>query len=223
MGWALVLGSLAALTALSFTLLNMRVDPRGLSQEQLYRLGASCRLHTMRAQIPDKRPVIIRRPDNPVLVILMQVFLPPPLGFAGTEVRQAEYDPVTGRITILGQFERLQASLPVPWLQPSFRRALRHEYGHAFLDDWLRKEGISWRNGRYEAITTPGARLDPRDFPEELRPVIEEYRGLPRLLYGSPEFTSTFAEYVAESYARYADNERVPPRMEAFLDSNCDM
>jgi hypothetical protein len=131
--------------------------------------------------------------------------------------RGGNFDPATGRITILSEDARFEAGLPSP-LQPHFRHVLRHEYGHALLFDWLQATVGPERSRAFFEATGVGGVPRQDAYPVALQPVIREFQALRRgTVYGDTYFTTTFDEYVAESYARYLDGDKVPPAARGFL------
>ena len=158
--------------------------------------------------------VIEPLPDDRVLSVLAS-YLPPPLGSGGKSEMQGYYDPKDGRIQITGGLARLSAAMPNEKLRSFYLRALRHEYGHAFLHDWLKtKKG---GDKAWAASLAGPQQLDEKSFPEELRGPIAEYRAMSTSAYGQQYFMSSFGEFIAESYARLLFGLEVPPKTEQFL------
>ena len=143
-------------------------------------------------------------------------------GFSGPgSLEQAgEYRLPAGVIYILSEQVRFEASLPAG-MRPDFDRTIRHEYGHAFLYDLLAdKVGLSTRKG--VALQRETFKASPSlsvAWPAGLRPVVQEYRKTARDIYRGTYFTSSFSEYLAESYARYCAGQSVPPQTRRFLRS----
>lgn len=127
------------------------------------------------------------------------------------------FDPLSGEIHITGEVARTEAMAPVPWLQAGFRHALRHEYGHALLDEWLRDRAGPEASALIPQVSQEES-LQTSDVPPELAPLMRDYRDEPQR-YGSPYFTSAFTEYFAESYARFIEGEAVPSATKRFLAS----
>lgn len=191
-----------------------RVDPSAVSDEEYHRMATEFDGGTF-SMLPTVKRVAIR---------------PLPGGFGyyvGRYLRlavkpaweqQAYYDDATGTIHIIGDQSILEARLP-QWMRPTFTHTLRHEYGHALLAEYLEAyaPGQDANAGDFLGYTDVSS-ADPRNFPPPLRGVVEEYRTLPRGVYGSTYHTANFWEYMAESYARFVADERVPPVTHSFLE-----
>jgi hypothetical protein len=136
----------------------------------------------------------------------------------GTATRSGAFKLGSGVIQIDSEAARFEASLPAG-MRPDFDATLRHEYGHAFFYDLLAdKTGYQTNAGqavyRASASHTPSVSLA---WPLGLKAVVAEYRRQPPTIYGQPYFTSNFAEYFAESYARFVAGRSVPPATHAFF------
>jgi hypothetical protein len=153
--------------------------------------------------------------EGPWQIVLS--YLPPPVGEGGKGEVQGKYDVKTGTIRICGKMAVLQAGLAEK-LQPTFRGTLRHEYGHALLADWMKAKHLKPTKEPFVLYRQPGVLLHPKDNPKELRPVVAEYNVAPRTIYGLPHFTSSFDEYIAQSYARFVSGQDVPKHTAAFLE-----
>jgi hypothetical protein len=129
------------------------------------------------------------------------------------------YDPKTGKIRIVAEEVRWEASLP-EGMRPNFDHLLRHEYGHAFLDDWVKGAAPKDASGKQLAYLpyTEGTN-DTGSYPKAMRPVLDEYRRVKPDVYGLTYYTSEFGEYMAESYARFCEGQYVSKATAAFLRS----
>ena len=137
----------------------------------------------------------------------------------GPAIEEAgEYQMPSGVIKIVSEQVRFEASLPAG-LRPDFDHTIRHEYGHAFLFDLMTAK-VGFKTRRGVTFLTEMARSSPSldlAWPAGLRPVIREYRHVSRAIYSDPYYTSSFDEYLAESYARYGGGQSVPPATRKFL------
>jgi len=141
-------------------------------------------------------------------------------GFYGESALEeaGEYSMPSGVIRIVSEQVRFEASLPAG-LRPDFDRTIRHEYGHAFLFDLL-GDKVGFKSKRGVELFLETAKSSPSldvAWPGGLRPVVREYRHIARNVYQAPYYTSSFAEYLAESYARYGAGQSVPPETRKFL------
>lgn len=210
---AVLLAVLVAAVAMAL-LLNRR-DPSRISQQSLYLLGTRASAAAV-SPLPRQRRVVIPPLGWSELSAALVDLLPggpPPREF----IEQGTYDPVSGTILLDGVFVRFQASLRVAWLQSTFRHVLRHEYGHALLADWLTRNGDS-EQAALPFTTSPEANR-PARYPVGIQGVVREFDSQPREVYGQRYFRQAFAEYFAESYARFLEGDEVPPRMERFLEA----
>ncbi|HSK47231.1 MAG TPA: hypothetical protein VLA05_04400 [Coriobacteriia bacterium] len=209
---------LAVLTVATWLIANHR-DPRAISQDELHRIATHSESAVMKP-LPRLHRVVIE-PVSPGEVLDATVAYLPQPGNEGTQFEvQGLYDPLSEEIHITGVLVRIQASFAKPWIQPLFRQTLRHEYGHAFLYDWTKDHG--WIGTALGEFGRTQGSIDPSEFPSALRGVVIEYQRVDSEVYGSSYFTSSFNEYVAESYARYLDGEDVPPHVRRLLDSASD-
>jgi len=212
--WTVRLVPLALVVVGFGWLWTARTDVRAIPQSVLHDEATVSKAATM-AVLPKMHKVVIEPVSDDRVVGVLASYLPPPLGAGGKSEIQGFYDPKDGHIEITGGLARLSAAMPVAPLRTLFYRDLRHEYGHAFLHDWT-----SARSGRdsVRAVSTQGSnKIDPESLPVELRAVAAEYRVVSPTIYGQQYFTSTFGEFVAESYARLLSGQEVPPATEKFL------
>lgn len=229
--WGLsVLALLVALAALAgvVRLWAGRIDPATISQSELHEIATTSE-HFVMSPRPRERVVVIRKVTSAEVARVLRSYMPPRFGPGPAAAISGSFDPETGEIHITGRVPRIQASLPAPWLQGSFRHALRHEYGHALLDEWLADEtGVDWTDRATTFLREEGEIFDASDFtqdesgvpsvvPRELRPLVREYLAVRPRLYGSEYYTSTFDEYFAESYSRFLLRRSVPVEMRRFL------
>jgi hypothetical protein len=207
---------LLAAVAAGMWLWTNRVDASRISQEELHRLATCSDCATMDAHV-SPREVVIEPVQSKDYLRVIASYLPPPIGSGGQAEMQGMYDADEDRILITGRMARLQAGLPEERLQIVFIRTLRHEYGHAFMRDWLKENGVDEQEP-FLAYTEEGGPVEDTDYPKTLRPVVDEYKQVaPMNLYGFPYLTSTFDEYMAESYSRYVSGEDVPPETLKFF------
>lgn len=190
----------------------LRADPALVSQSTWHREGTSSAEGTFHPLPWPRRVVVARDPD-------------PLRGHIARHLQQREagtlseatgrFDAAQGRIVVLSEEARTEAGLPQAF-HFVLRPAIRHEYGHALLYDWLAAEV-----GEDDAVTLYGWSSTPRPpawvFPAAIRPVVDEYREIPHGVYGLDYYTSTMSEYLAESYARVLAGEHVPPATKRFL------
>ena len=194
------------------------------TQAQLYRMATESP-HGRFTKVPRQHKVVVAPEDANALQLALRYYQRSQGGRIAE--RAGDFDEGRGVITILSEEARYEANLP-PWLRPNFDHTVRHEYGHAFLDDLLK--GMPSTPPPSEAPkTTPVTRLaflpygadsdskpDPT-LPAILQPVVHEFHHAPRDIYGSPYYTSTFGEFIAESYARFCEGRYVPRVTAAFL------
>lgn len=212
---ALLMLALSLMGGVSW-LWSLRVDPASIPQTRLHRMGTASHGVVM-APLPSERRVIIDVVQPWEVERLARGYLPRWLGGVPTPEITGYFDPASGEIHITGEVARMEAMAPVAWLQGGFRHALRHEYGHALLDEWLRK-----RAGPDAAALVPEIGQDepapPGDVPSELAPLMRDYRAEPER-YGSSYYTSAFTEYFAESYARFIEGKSIPAATRRFFDA----
>lgn len=195
-----------------------RVDPATISQQQLHEIGTTS-TGRMMAPVPSQHRVVVRGVYPEDLTRAARAYFPRWLGGLADSEVQGYYDPATDEIHLTGELTRLQAMAPLPWLQGRFRHALRHEYGHAMLDEWLEAKAAPDQVATVPQITQRGP-VGMDEVPPRLQPLVREYRRLDDQLYGASYYTSYFTEFFAESYARYLDGGSVPPEMQRFLEEN---
>jgi len=98
---------------------------------------------------------------------------------------------------------------------------LRHEYGHALLFDVLVREcggDIADALRLDESVVASFSRTsDITTLPTDLRAIAREYQSQPTTIYGNRHFTTTFGEYVAQSFSRYCAALIVPVTTAAWL------
>jgi len=191
-----------------------RLDVGSIPQKEFYREATVSNVATMTA-FPKQHKVVIQPVADDRLPGIVASYLPPPLGSGGQSEMQGFYEPKDGHIEITGGLARLSAAMPVDILRSLFYRDLRHEYGHAFLHDWMKATGAGDR--AWAATLQDAKHIDPASVPAQLRDSVSEYRALNPSEYGLPYFTSNFSEYMAESYARLLSGLEVPPKTEKFL------
>lgn len=189
-----------------------RADNRKLSAAMLHQIATKTPEGTF-GTYPKVHKVVCANCDKSGVQILADTIK------TGGVVSQGagRYDSNTGKITMVADEIRWEASLPAG-MRPNFEHALRHEYGHAFLDDWLKAVGGGADSGKKLAFlpyTEGGAAVG--NYPKNLRPVFREFRGINPNIYGVAYYTSTFGEFMAESYARFCEGKDVPPATTAFL------
>lgn len=194
-----------------------RVDPSSVPQSEYHRLGTSSARATF-GDLPKRRLVLVEEPPEHALTAIVR-YLPPPVGEGGRAEAAGRFDPSANTILICDDLAALEASLPEPVrsrMDGAFLRVLRHEYGHALLEDWLRTHSAS--PPEYEACQGAArAQASPNAFPQGLRPAVIEWLSQRPTVYGLPHFASAFTEYFAESYARLLSGKAVAPRMGEFL------
>ncbi len=191
-----------------------RLDVSTISQSQLHE-EATVSQRVALVEYPKEHEVLIQPLSDDRVLPVLASYLPPPLGSGGKSERQGYYDPKDGRIEITGGLARLSAAMPNPMLRAFFGRALRHEYGHAYLDDWMKAKKADER--AWVASLQNAQSIDTSLLPAELQGPVEEYRSMSGTAYGQPYFMSTFSEFMAESYSRLLGGQEVPPKTEQFL------
>lgn len=212
---AVILGASTAL----FWLWSVRVDPAALSQDYLHRLGTTSD-HVRMQPIPSRHEVIMDSIDVDDLGPLISGHLPRPFG-SGTAQVQGWYDTSSRTIHVTGRLARASAASPIPAFRGIFVHALRHEYGHAFLDEWLRRRTGSAK--QIAEFSDPPELQSTNGLPGPLIAVVAEFRTQPSDLYGNPYAMSNFNEYFAESYARFLEGKPIAPQMERFLSAHAQM
>ena len=191
-----------------------RTDVRAIPQTVLHDEATVSKTATM-SVYPKLHKVVIQPVGNDRVMAVLASYLPPPLGSGGTSEIQGLYDPNDDHIEITGGLARISAAMPVDPLRVLFYRDLRHEYGHAFLHDWMKARGFL--DSAWAATALDAKHINPANLPPELRATAAEYRVLDPAVYGAQYFTSAFGEYMAESYARLLSGLEVPPQTEKFL------
>jgi len=191
-----------------------RVDPDEISQAEYRRLATTFEGGAFET-IPETRTVVVL-PAGSALAGVLRDRLPASTASGHRAEAQGAYDSASGEIRISGDRARLEATFP-RWLQPVFTGTLRHAYGHAFIEDYLATHGFTLEGEAFLAYTETGFQPDASAYPDDIRPVMEEFDALPADVYDEPQYAATFAEYMAESYRRFIEGEPVPPKTEAFL------
>jgi len=98
-----------------------------------------------------------------------------------------------------------------------FAHKLRHEYGHAFVHDYLRaRHGITGGLVVMSLLQRLGPHATlPKEMSDELAPLYREYRDSPALF--GPYASTSFGEWLAEAYVAYVANSKLPPSTERFM------
>lgn len=190
-------------------------DPSTLAQDDLYKLATYSPSLSM-TRIPKQHSVRVEPLERSQMLPAILRYLPAPVGRTASREGQGFFDPADESIRIVGEMVRLQAGLPRPFPKTLFRRALRHEYGHAFFFDWA--QGREGGEELFAATIVATQKVDPSEFPSALRPLVAEYRELPPDIYGDRYFTAQLSEYLAESYARVMDGRDVPKSARDFIE-----
>lgn len=206
---------LALLTAATWAS-SYQVEPRQLPPDEYHRIGTTADDGRRFADIPYPCEVEIPPPQGSLIGVMVGAMMP------GDAV-QGKYDGETRTIRIESDSLRSIASLPAALPDVTrwpLIRTIRHEYGHAFLEDYMASNSQELDDSSARALAYADVRGEERALlPDSIQPVVEEYLGLPDGEYGNPYFTSTFYEYVAESYARFLSGHYVPTETQAFLES----
>lgn len=204
----LVLAALSAAIGLHLR----RSDPSAIPQSRLHEWGTQGNATRMtRVRL---HPVEFA--NSPRSVRDLPSYVGRLLSSAATVPASGLYDPSNGRIVIAGPQELVEASLPVA-IRPTLLHTLRHEYGHAAFWDWMEDQELLGGEMPVEQLGLPRGEQRTSAFPPSLRGPIEEWQDSPPSLYRIPYATSTFHEYIAESYARLLVGASVPPQTRAFL------
>jgi len=216
MRWGLRITVLAAVVAAVSYVSGQRVDPASVPQETWHQIATNSEQGLVHP-LPRAHDVVVKAPEQTAVGVLVR-YLPPPVGSGGTAEMQGRYNPETGKIEVTGDLARLQACYKVPALRGILYRTLRHEYGHAFLSDWVSRG----TKGKQVALPyAEGGQADPEQLPKALVPVYEEYKKLPDTFYGQAYVLSSFDEYMAESYARFVSGQDIPKETLAFFEGYC--
>ena len=189
-----------------------RVDPTKVTAEEYRKIATEFDGGSFAALPAVKKIEVKPTNDDPLYYIKYYARLM----FNRTSEGQAYFDPKQDTIHIIGDQSCLEATLP-EWMRPTLKHTIRHEYGHAFLSDWLeacepRKDPV----GEYLAYTDT-AQPNAAACPPRLKIVMDEYTRVPQDVYEQPYYTRTFNEYMAESYARFVAGQYVPVETRAFL------
>lgn len=116
------------------------------------------------------------------------------------------------------------------WPAKRYNHLVKHEYGHALLDD-VTTHGAYWSPvglSIYEYVSEMQRddRLPPGTR-DEVRAIFSAYRGAPADAYASPmwrglmatHLTEDFGEFFAESFARWRSGEPVDPAVAESFES----
>lgn len=130
----------------------------------------------------------------------------------------AAFNPKDQAITLSAMFATLDESTQAS--------TLRHEYGHALMSDIVaRDQGGDYTRSRVRtnALQLLTQESDPRELPELLLPIFEDYTRAPRDIYDDGltldgYYTSTFGEFFAESYRRHLEGEPIPSAARAVFE-----
>ena len=108
-------------------------------------------------------------------------------------------------------------------------QVLRHEYGHAFLYDYMVEADkgevtiLKDIKGSIAFITFSDCKQDGIVlsflYDETIEELIQEYRIQNSEVYCNLHYTSNFHEYFAESYRRYLNGQDIPEKMFEFMES----
>ena len=114
----------------------------------------------------------------------------------------------------------------------SYKNILRHEYGHAFLQDYLilnlgdyenfiaNTIGYYFLDNNLTLVTQNSTDNFLFMYPKEIKNLINIYKNSPKEIYGyNFHYTENFHEFFAESYKRYLLNESIPDEFELFFNS----
>ncbi len=214
-----VLVLVAVATALLWAATN-RPPPSRLTQ-QGYRELATTSQYGVFGTYPKLRRVVVE-PVKKTYVSLAIDYAQ--TSFSHALVAGGDYECRTRTVCILSEFVRAEAGLP-DRLRPQFVHALRHEYGHALVEDLLKIKFAGRRVGNelYPAFDEANK---PRQTSQELtvispvlKPVVKEWLNAPPTLYGLEHNTETLNEFVAESYARFMEGKSIPDATRRFLQS----
>lgn len=190
-----------------------RVDPSAVPPEQYHRMATEFRGRAF-GDLPGIKKVEVKSLEGGPLRYIKYYAS---VAINRTSEAQAYYDSKRDTIFVVGEEACIEATLP-EWLRPTFTHTLRHEYGHALLDDWLEGCGPASDDAGAEYFAyTDASGIDPSACPKGLKAVAEEYRALPEDTYGQPYYMQTFDEYMAESFARFIEGKHVPVATREFL------
>lgn len=203
----------AALAFLGWVEAN-RIDPRTLPQTQLHQWATVGRRVSFE-QTVKQHPVRIQPPARSAADMLLDYAVATVKRGSTTET-QGVFDNNTGEIAILGSEARYEASLPFGF-RPLFYHTLRHEYGHAAFHDWVLERGTAAIDDPYLTFLRPWQRPKRSYYAPELFDVMDEWSRQSPNVYGLQYMSATFAEYIAESYARTLERHYVPPVTKRFV------
>ncbi len=185
------------------------------SQVRMYELASTSPQGRFRT-LPKAHTVRVTHVDKTALDLLVGYIVK--RGAPVVAEKAGNFDSKTGVIRILSEELRWEASLP-EGMRPNFDHTLRHEYGHAFLNDFLKAAagGDQRLAATLSVMPYQTASAKAADWPGALVPLLEEYRKTPKTVFGSAYYTSTFGEYFAESYARFCEGKEVPAATRKFF------
>jgi hypothetical protein len=207
----------AAVAGLAMSVDALRSRAPRLTQAQLYLLATSSPSGRFSRFPAPHRVQIAHVDENTVQLALYYVIKS--RGLPATTETAGRFDSDSGVVNILSKEVSFEASLPAG-MRPDFEHTLRHEYGHAFLHDWLLAHDDSGARGTQLAELTRATNVqEDAGRSATVRSVLREYRTVRPTIYGDTYFTSTFGEFVAESYAYYCEGRNVPSSTAAFLAS----
>lgn len=194
----------------------------GLTQDEYYQLATQSECGTF-SRYPEPREVIVHPVDKTYLALAFEYVR----RAASRSIETAgRYEDQTRTVRLESEFVCASAGLP-GLLRLPFEHSLRHEYGHAFVEDVLKAADapkVGSGDEMYLAYTESTMPRECADeiscMPPELQPVLEEWRTSQADIYRLPYFTSTFNEYLAESYARYLGGYHVPDATRRYLESH---
>jgi hypothetical protein len=215
----------AALAGAVFWAATNRPVPAAMTQEDYHRIATQSE-HGVFTGYPLQREVVITPVDKSYLelaVAYVRQAISPMPHVAGL------YDDQTRTVSVTSELVCATAGLP-DRLQAPFVRTLRHEYGHAFAEDILKIEcavrtdasGETFMAYTEAAYHRDDAEVLPHVTPD-LELVVRDWQESPPNIYGNAHLTSTFSEYLAESYARFLSGKPVPDATRRFLQSRSEV
>ncbi len=189
-----------------------RVDPATISQSKLHDVATTGK-GTRLEWVPQHK-VVIRESELGARQ-LVEEYIARLIAKNPDAGVQAKFNYSSGEVHVIGDEAIYDASLPGTF-HPYFYHALRHEYGHAAFTDWLISKGVGMRDVTRMANTERGKAGSPAAV--DLRPVFAEWKAGSETVYGQAYLSQTLPEYLAESYARYLEGRRVPPKTRLFIE-----
>lgn len=219
-GWSIrVFVALAAIGIVAWAGLNKPPEAK-FTQRDYYQLATRSQ-YGIFSQYPKLRQVQAAQVDQTYLALAINYVKQ---ATSHKAVEAGKYDTKTRTVSILSEFVRAEAGLPTQ-LQPQFIHILRHEYGHALVEDLLKvKYPGEARGGEkyaaFDAVNEPKESSNVLGaVPPALKPVVKDWMKAPDDIYGMDHNTETFNEYLAESYARFMDGQSIPAETRHFLQS----